>query len=455
MCISPASVRLILTAQRNRSRPRLKNLPFLVLFPLLVAHAPSQGQSPAQQGPQKKEFFTAKDRQQAIQNATIYSPKPVAEADIVQGPKQETGLFQLHLNDKVICDFATPGSQMGGKTQKFGCKITRVESANGQVQVLSDSIKEEEPVKVKFGSGDNEVFAEVASSRLMWALGFYTDAWFPVRVECHNCPADPESGKGAVDTRMFEPAIIVRKFKGHKMYEAGKEEEGWSWKELAQVNGRPSYERDGLALLGAFILHSDNKPPQQRLVCDKVKVDDSTKPPTTTCDNSLMVVQDVGATFGGGGLFTENDTAKMNLDHWSGSGLWKKVGKGGSDSPQCQARLRKSLTASDGLEDPNVGEEGRRFLAGLMCQLNDQQIGDLFRVARVVQMPTYHNSDGSFKSNLTEDAIVQQWVAAFKKKREDLTVGRCQWKTQPADLKLVDNPAGLATVPNFCSAHPF
>jgi hypothetical protein len=68
-------------------------------------------------------------------------------------------------------------------------------------------------------------------------------------------------------------------------------------------------------------------------VCDKVKVDDSTKPPTTTCDNSLMVVQDVGATFGGGGLFTENDTAKMNLDHWSGSGLWKKVGKGGSNCP--------------------------------------------------------------------------------------------------------------------------
>jgi hypothetical protein len=210
-----------------------------------------------------------------------------------------------------------------------------------------------------------------------------------------------------------------------------------------------------LALLGAFIVDSDNKPPQQRLVCDKVKVDSTTKPPATTCENSMMVVQDVGATFGGGGLFTSNDTAKVNLDHWSGNGLWKKVGKGGSDCPQCQARLQKSLTATDGLEDPQVGEEGRRFLAGLMCQFSDQQIGDLFRVAHVAQMPKYHNSDGSFKSNLTEDAIVQQWMAAFKKKREDLAAGRCQWKTQPTDLKLVDNPAGLASVPNFCSAHPF
>ena len=55
------------------------------------------------------------------------------------------------------------------------------------------------------------------------------------------------------------------------MYEDGKEEEGWSWKELDTANGRPTYERDGLKLLAAFIKHSDNKPPQQRLDCDKVQ----------------------------------------------------------------------------------------------------------------------------------------------------------------------------------------
>jgi hypothetical protein len=415
----------------------------------MMAQAPSASDQKT-----AKEFYSAKDRLQAVRNATIFSPKPVGEADIMQGPSQETNQFQLHFNDKVICDFATPGSQMGGKTQKFACNITRVESANGEVQVLNDQIKEE-PVKVKFGPNDNEVYAEVASSRLMWALGFYADAWYPVRVECHNCPSDPESGNGSRDIRMFDPAIIVRKFKGHKMYEVGKDDEGWSWKELAQVNGRPTFERDGLALLAAFIVHSDNKPPQQRLVCDKVKVDETTHPFTTTCDNSKMLVQDVGATFGGGGSFTNNDGAKMNLDQWSGNGLWKKVGKGGPDSPQCQARLKKSLTAKDGLEDPMVSEEGRRFLAGLMCQLSDSQVTDLFRMARVAQMPRYHNSDGSFKSTFTEDAIVRQWVDAFKKKREDLAAGRCQWKSQPADLKLVDNPAGLPTVPNFCSAHSF
>jgi hypothetical protein len=451
MCYSPVNVQPVLETRRVRAI--IEKVSLVVLFSSLVCQAVAQT-PPGPDQKVEKEFYSAKDRLQAIRNATIFIPKPVGEADIMQGPPQKQSEFQLHFGDKVICDFATPGSQMGGKTQKFGCTITRVESANGQVQVLNDQIKEE-PVKVKFGAEDNEVYAEVAASRLMWALGFYADGWYSVRVECHNCPADPESGNGAKDTRIFDPATVVRKFKGHKMYEVGKDEEGWSWKELAQVNTRPSYERDGLALLGAFIVHSDNKPQQQRLVCDNVTVDQSTHPFTTTCESSKMIVQDVGATFGGGGLFTNNDSAKMNLDEWLGSGLWKKVGKGGSDCPECQARLRKSMTATDGLGDPMISEEGRRFLAGLMCQLSDAQVADLFRVARVAQMPRYHNSDGSFKSPLTEDSIIRQWVDAFKKKREDLAAGRCQWKSQPADLKLVDNPAGLATVPNFCSARPF
>jgi hypothetical protein len=451
MCNSPVNNSTVIP--KRRICFLVEKVSFIVLLASVAGQTMAQAPSGSDQKTEK-EFYSAQDRLQALHNATIFSPKPVSESDIAQGPPQQKKQFQIHFKDKVICDFAVPGSQMGGKTQKFGCKITRIESANGEVQTLNPQM-DEEAVKVKFGSGDNEVYAEVASTRLMWALGYFEDAWYPVRVECHNCPSDPESGNGAKDTRMFDPAIIVRKFKGHKMYEIGKDDEGWSWKELAQSNGRPTYERDGLALLAAFIVHSDNKPPQQRLVCDKVKVDETTHPFTTTCDNSKMLVQDVGATFGGGGLFTNNDSAKMNLDKWSGNSLWKKVGKGGSDCPECQARLRKSLTAKDGLVDPIISEEGRRFLAGLMCQLSDAQIADVFRVARVAEMPRYHNADGSFKPTFNEDAIIRQWADAFKKKREDLAAGRCQWKSQPADLKLVDNPAGLATVPNYCSAHPF
>jgi hypothetical protein len=187
-------------------------------------------------------------------------------------------------------------------------------------------------------------------------------------------------------------------------------------------------------------------------------VDQSTSPFTTTCADSKMLVQDVGATFGGGGWFTSSTSAKMNLDEWSAKKLWNRTGKAGTseaDLPVCEAQLRKSLAATDGLSNPIISEEGRRFAAGLMCQLNDTQIEDLFKVARVSEMPEYHNSDGSFKPGRDEASIVKQWVDVFKQKREDLASGRCRWKEKPADLTAIDNPARLSPVPNHCSAQPF
>jgi hypothetical protein len=408
----------------------------------------SAGQTPDDAKAQK-EFHSPKERQDAMHAATLFTPTTIANIDIAQGPPQSKKQFNFHLNDKVTCDFDKPGSQMGGKTPKFSCKLTRVDGTDGQVQTLTPQM-DEEPVKVKFGADNREVFAEPVATRLMWALGYYADAWFPVRVVCNNCPANPESGSGAAATRNYDQATIVRKADGHKMYEVGKEDEGWSWKELDEFNGRPTYERDGLKLLGAFMQHSDNKPPQQRLVCDHVKVDSTTTPPTTTCGESRMLVQDVGATFGSGGLFTSNGGAKVNLGNWSGKHLWNKVGKPGTppeNCPVCQAALTKSLTAKDGLSNPTISEEGRRFLAGLMCQLSDPQIEALFKTARLSEMPENKGKDAA--------AVVSSWVAAFKQKREDLASGRCRWNQKPADLNAIDNPAGLSTVPSFCTAKPF
>src|SRR5215471_18387976 len=414
--------------------------------------AQTSDDSSGDNGP-KKEFYTAKDRAVAMHASALFKAKAVSEADIVEGPAQDKKTFQLHFNDKVICDFDTPGSKMGGKTPKFSCKITRVESADGTVQTLTPEM-DEDPVKVKFGADDNEVYAEIVATRLMWALGYPADAWFPVRVECNNCPENVISGSGSRATRTFDPATIVRKYPGHKVYENGHEEQGWSWKELDTANAQPTYQRDGLKLLGAFMKHSDNKPPQQRLTCKKVNVDQSTNPFTTTCDDPVMLVQDVGATFGGGGWFTGNDSAKMNLGVWSSKKLWKEAGTDGAPK-HCQATLTKSLTAHDGLSDPIISEEGRRFDAGLMCQLSDHQIEELFRASRAAQMPEYHNHDGSFKPGVDEATVIRKWVEAFKAKREELVSGRCEWKEKPADLVAIDNPMSLAIVSNFCSAKSY
>lgn len=431
--------------------------PALVLCALLASSCPLlQAQTADQEldaAKPSRDFQNPKDRLEAMKHAALFAPTHTAEADIARGPDQSKKLFALGYDDKVICDFTTAGKEMGGKTPKFGCLITRVESADGTVQSLTPEMKET-TVKVKFGPNDNEVYAELPATRLMWAMGYYVDTWYPVRVECHNCPANPVKGTGAVATRTFNPATIVRKFSWEKMTEAGKPDEGWSWKELDTVNERPTYERDGLKLLAVFLQHSDNKPPQQRLDCHKVDVDDKTQPATVTCDKSVMLVQDVGATFGGGGLFTFNGSAKMNLDEWSGKKLWISVGTDASPR-QCRGRLQKSIAARDGLENPAISEEGRRLDAGLMCQLSDQQIRQLFVLSRAAAMPKYHNRDGSFKAGENEDKITEEWVTAFKTRREELASGRCEWKQKPADLSVIENPLGLAEVPNFCTAKPY
>jgi hypothetical protein len=440
--------------QNNRPRKALVGCLLVLLSLCAVSRGiKAQDTSNGEDQKVKRAFYSPKDRLQAMHASALFAPRAVSEADIMEGPSQNKNQFQLHFNDKVICDFKTPGSQMGGKTPKFGCQITRVESPDGKIQTAAPGI-DEEVVKVKFGSDDNEVYAEVAATRLMWALGYYSDSWFSVRVECHNCPQNPVSGAGPAETRTFEPATIVRKFSWHKMTEAGKEEEGWSWKELDTANGRPSYERDGLKLMGAFLQHSDNKPPQQRLVCHKVDIDNKTEPAAVTCDKSVMLVQDLGATFGSGGLFTSNESAKMNLQNWSKKPLWLKGGVDGAPK-QCRAALKKSLTAHDGLNDPNISEEGRRFDAGLLCQLSDRQIEDLFKVSRAAEMPEYHTSDGAFKAGVDEGSVVAHWVQAFKQKREELAKCRCEWKDKPADLMVIDNPKGLVNVPNYCAAKPF
>jgi hypothetical protein len=100
----------------------------------------------------------------------------------------------------------------------------------------------------------------------------------------------------------------------------------------------------------------------------------------------------------------------MHLVEWAATPVWK-------DAPGCVGNLPKSLTGT--LNDPVISEEGRAFLAGLLTQLTDPQIHDLFAVARV----TLRTRDpGRARSGL---ATLEEWVTAFKQKRAQIVDRRC------------------------------
>jgi hypothetical protein len=335
----------------------------------------------------KKELTTTAARLAFIQKAQIWAPTKVAEMDLRAGP-QGAGAFQP--NEAVTCDYVEK-TEMPGTTRKFDCAVSK-----------------DDVVKVRYGAANGKVQGAVLATRLLWALGFGADRLYPVRVTCRGCSSDPWTNRERVaGEHVFDPAAIERKPKGHEMKSENKG--GWAWPELDLVDehlgGAPRAQRDALKLLAVFRQHTDTKPVQERLLClPKGRADDG------ICDEPFMMLHDVGLTFGQANAFNRTSVGSVNFDQWSKTPIWK-------DARACVGHLSRSNTGT--LDNPKISEAGRQFLADLLVQLTDQQLHDLFDVARVDHRSRRPNS-------AEPPATVEEWVAAFKHKRTEIVDNRCK-----------------------------
>ena len=272
-------------------------------------------------------------------------------------------------------------------------------------------------MKVKYGEKNGEVYAETASSRLLWALGFQTDVMYPARVTCRGCPDDPflaskdewrRQEPAHAGAKIFSPAAIERA-SGHSIETPGYD--GWAWPELdslgASPRGATRAQLDALKLLAVFIQHSDSKPEQQEIVCDEgAKRKDSNG--GETCASSWLVIKDLGVTFG---KATRLNTSKMVFADWSSEPVWK-------DAAQCIGNLSRSLTGT--LDNPVISEAGRRFLAAQLSKLRDRQIRDIFVVSQVTKRGETIEVNGKKRPVTVDD-----WAREFKKKRAEIVTARC------------------------------
>jgi hypothetical protein len=323
----------------------------------------------------------------AIARAQVWRPTTIPAMNIRLGP---TGSGAFAPGATVNCDYLD--KKLSGNSPKFACAITPGDE-----------------LKVNFGANNGEVYGEVASTRLLWALGFGADAMYPARVICRGCP---EQFGGIVregGERVITPAAIERKMPGTELLRDGRE--GWAWTELDMVDeaagGAPKAHRDALTLLAVLLQHTDTKPEQQRLVCLEPRsegehVDD--------CESPFLFIQDLGLTFGRANAFNANYTGSVNFSEWSQTPVWK-------DATGCVGNLPKSLTGT--LDDPTISESGRQFLADLLVQLSDRQLYDLFDVARVTIRPRVPSDVRSGTPTIDE------WVQAFKQKRDEIVNRRC------------------------------
>jgi len=334
------------------------------------------------------EALTPSERREAIRRAGVWSPTDVPSVDLKAGPDVD-GAFAP--NQWVTCEYKQ--KEQSGHSPKFVC-----ETSPGH------------EVKVKYGPRNAEVFGEVLSTRLFWALGFPADRMYPVRVRCHGCPREPgESPDMAGDVVEFNPAAIERKLPGRAM--ETKSDSGWKWSELEDVGPEAPRgaraHRDALMLLVAFVQHTDSKAANQRLLCPEGQ-----ELGRNGCRRPVLMVSDLGLTFGHAGLLNKNQDS-VDLSTWAQVPVWK-------DPSRCVAALSGSLTGS--LSDPRISEAGRAFLAGLLVQLTDAQLRDLFESARVKRRSSEPSGDPEKDG---PPGTVNGWVKAFKLKRAQIVGQRC------------------------------
>ena len=204
-------------------------------------------------------------------------------------------------------------------------------------------------------------------------------------------------------SREFAAAIVERKLSGDAI--EMNRDSGWAWVELTFVDqtsgGAPLAHRDALKLLAAMIQHTDSKPQQQRLVC----LDTTHGLPAQNdgaCMHPFMMINDLGKTFGTASFSNADKKSAVNFQEWSKTPIWK-------DDRACVAQLSKSFTGS--LEHPKISEGGRKFLSDLLAQLADDQLRDLFEVARFTKRDS--------------TVSVDDWVRVFKQKRDEIANARC------------------------------
>ena len=395
-------------------------------FPVVIAAPAVVAGQPAKTDKPKVAFVLVEKakRLEYLAKATIWSdPGNLTPAALRAGPplRDGSGVEAALGGTPFPCTFAEPGKTLGGTSKKFSCTTSSGKTIR---------VKYTEPSS----SGNREVFATVAASRLMWALGFTSHPVYPIALECLDCPEDPQSGDGPRAKRSYV-ATYEPRWTDLALVDHADRDQGWRWAELdaavdAVLSGdlqiRQRQHLDALTLAAVLLQHGDRKPEQQRLSCTGAlkadagsirQMDDNPvfveTPGATACTSPAVSVQDLGATFGGAGSMSSESTAKMNLEEWAKKPVFQKSEPGAA----CHGALDVSMAAGEGsLPNPRIGEAGRLFLLERLRRLTDAHLKAIFGAARVNLLPQDDDAEG---------AGVDAWVAAFKEKVRQIEERSC------------------------------
>jgi len=194
----------------------------------------------------------------------------------------------------------------------------------------------------------------------------------------------------------FEWAAVETRHYGRPI--ESDEVEGWAFFELGLIDpgkgGAPRAHVDALRLLAVFLAHWDNKSENQRLVC----LSDEDWATGQQCARPYAMLQDLGAAWG---------PRKVDLPKWEKAPIW-------ADRASCTVSMDALPYHGATFSPVKITEAGRKHLGGLLSQLTDLQLDDLFRGAR------FDHTTGMIALHASP---IHEWVRVFKAKVSEIISG--------------------------------
>lgn len=249
-------------------------------------------------------------------------------------------------DDQPRAPFKFDGEDTNGASPKFDVKDAR-----------------DKKWKVKLGP---EAHPEVVASRLLWAVGYFTnETYFVDDLRVDGLPKKLSRGQEFIDKagEVFQ-ARLQRK--------PGKDHKPWSWSKNPFVGTR---EFNGLRVMMALLNNWDLKDDNNAYYKDE------------KTGRHIYYVSDVGSTFGTTGKSYSDAASKNNLDAYRGSKFINQVkdGRVTFNFPTHPAfyHIFNMPYFVHSMRNEWIGHEipvqDVKWMASLLAQLTPQQINDAFR----------------------------------------------------------------------------
>jgi hypothetical protein len=295
----------------------------------------------------------------------------------------------------------------------------RTDTANTK-EVKADRIKVKylKPEHPNHNKRYNEVFTEIAASRILWALGFPADHQYPIATaSCVGCTADPFKDNLKDNTALlkanpatFKIALVERQMPWDDIDPEG--DETWSWVDANTFYNNGTFTRqqkveyDAYRMaLGLFNYHNPIDI-QNRLTCAEWK-EGASDP--KICTKPMMFVQDLGSTFGKNVVLLAN--TRGDFKGWQSQTVFKKAEK-------CELR-----NALEGGKQPL--KEAQELLKQRIASLDRAKVRAIFQVARFDIMD--QDQVARLRSSGAADvsaAALDEWTNVFMSRLAEISAAQ-------------------------------